>query len=296
MSYSVDSFKSYLTEIARYPLLTVEQEIQLSRQVEAGRQLSGKEELSSADRRIARTAERAKHKLINCNLRLVVSVAKQYTRRLNGSSMELMDLIQEGALGLHRAVELFDGTKGYKFSTYAYWWIKQAITRGIDTKERLIRVPQHGLDTVYRVVRFQKDYMQRHGRMPTLQVMAEENDVSPEYLEMLMSRNSWHRSLDALAIEDGSPVMDLIPDISSLDAQQDLLEKEEKQVMLSLALDCLNEAELDMITKRYGLKGSPPMSLSGIAAEGGITRESIRQRLLQAHTKMRLKLNTARYV
>jgi RNA polymerase sigma factor (sigma-70 family) len=155
----VDSVQAYLREIARYPLLTAGQEIQLARQVEAGAALDGKAQLTVEERRTLRVAERAKRKLMNCNLRLVVTIAKKYTRRLNGNGMELMDLIQEGALGLTRAVELFDSSKGYKFSTYAYWWVRQAITRGIDAKERLIRVPQHGLDTVYKAVKYQRTYM-----------------------------------------------------------------------------------------------------------------------------------------
>lgn len=292
----VDSFKQYLNEIGRYPLLTAEQEIQLSRQVDAAKPLSGKAELTAEEKRVLKVGERATRKLINCNLRLVVTVAKQYVRRLNGSGMELTDLVQEGALGLTRAVELFDGTKGYKFSTYAYWWIRQAITRGIDSKERLIRVPQHGLDKVYKVVRYQKQYLQMHGRMPTLAELAEATDLELEHLQLLLSRNTWHRSLDELVVETGTPIMEMIPDAEATDRQIDCMEKDEKAAMLSIALNCLTPDELHTISRRYGLGGEEPMTLSSIASEDGVSRERVRQRVQLAHNKMRLQLKATRLV
>ena len=291
----IDSVKHYLNEIGRYPLLTAEQEIQLSRQVDAAKPLSGKAELTAEEKRVLRVAERATRKLINCNLRLVVTVAKQYVRRLNGSGMELMDLVQEGALGLTRAVELFDGTKGYKFSTYAYWWIRQAITRGIDSKERLIRVPQHGLDKVYKVVRYQKHYLQMHGKMPTLAELAEATDLELEHLQLLLARNAWHRSLDEMVVETGSPILDMIPDAEATDRQIDCMEKDEKAAMLSVALNCLSPEELHTISRRYGLGGEEPMTLSSIASEDDVSRERVRQRVQLAHNKMRLQLKATRF-
>lgn len=291
----IDSVKHYLNEIGRYPLLTAEQEIQLSRQVDAAKPLSGKAELTAEEKRVLRVAERATRKLINCNLRLVVTVAKQYVRRLNGSGMELMDLVQEGALGLTRAVELFDGTKGYKFSTYAYWWIRQAITRGIDSKERLIRVPQHGLDKVYKVVRYQKQYLQTHGKMPTLAELAEATDLELEHLQLLLARNAWHRSLDEMVVETGSPILDMIPDAEATDRQIDCMEKDEKAAMLSVALNCLSPEELHTISRRYGLGGAEPMTLSSIASEDDVSRERVRQRVQLAHNKMRLQLKATRF-
>lgn len=295
MQLMIDSVKHYLNEIGRYPLLTAEQEIQLSRQVDAAKPLSGKAELTAEEKRILRVAERATRKLINCNLRLVVTVAKQYVRRLNGSGMELMDLVQEGALGLARAVELFDGTKGYKFSTYAYWWIRQAITRGIDSKERLIRVPQHGLDKVYKVVRYQKQYLQMHGKMPTLAELAKATDLELEHLQLLLARNAWHRSLDEMVVETGSPILDMIPDAEATDRQIDCMEKDEKAAMLSIALNCLSQEELHTISRRYGLGGAEPMTLSSIASEDGVSRERVRQRVQLAHNKMRLQLKATRF-
>lgn len=292
----IDSVKYYLNEIGRYPLLTAEQEIQLSRQVDAAKPLSGKAELTAEEKRVVKVAERATRKLINCNLRLVVTVAKQYVRRLNGSGMELMDLVQEGALGLTRAVELFDGTKGYKFSTYAYWWIRQAITRGIDSKERLIRVPQHGLDKMYKVVRYQKQYLQEHGRMPTLAELVEESGLELEHLQLLLARNAWHRSLDEMVVETGSPILDMISDVEATEKQLDCMEKDEKAAMLSVALNCLSPEELRTIGRRYGLGGAEPMTLSCIASEDGVSRERVRQRIQLAHNKMRLQLKATRFV
>lgn len=292
----VDSVQAYLNEIARYPLLTAEQEIQLARQVEAGAALDGKAHLTVEEKRTLRIAQRAKRKLMNCNLRLVVTIAKKYTGRLNGSGMELMDLIQEGALGLTRAVELFDSSKGYKFSTYAYWWVRQAITRGIDSKERLIRVPQHGLDMVYKAVRYQRTYMQEHGRVPTLKQMAEEVGVDVIHLETLLARNASHCSLDSLATETGTAIMELVSDVEELDRQKDFVERDEKDAMLRIALQCLTESELHTVRRRFGVGGAEPMSLSSIASEDGVSRERVRQRLQAAHNKMRVKLNTARLV
>ncbi|NBS68913.1 sigma-70 family RNA polymerase sigma factor [bacterium] len=290
-----DSFKQYLNEIGRYPLLTAEQEIQLSRQINAAKPLLGKEDPTVEEKRILRVGERATRKLINCNLRLVVTVAKQYTRRLNGNGMELMDLVQEGALGLTRAVELFDGTKGYKFSTYAYWWVRQAITRGIDTKERLIRVPQHGLDKVYKVVRYQKEYVQLHGKYPTLEVLAEATDIDVNHLQLLLARNAWHRSLDELVADTGNSILDMISDAEATDRQIDCMERDEKEAMLGIALDCLSQEELHTISRRYGLETAEPMTLSSIAKEDGVSRECVRQRVQVAHNKMRLKLRHARF-
>lgn len=290
-----DSVKQYLNEIGRYPLLTAEQEIQLSRQVDAAKPLAGKADLTVEERRIIRIAERATRKLINCNLRLVVTVAKQYMRRLNGNGMELMDLVQEGALGLTRAVELFDGSKGYKFSTYAYWWVRQSITRGIDTKERLIRVPQHGLDKVYKAVRFQKEYLQQYGKMPTMAEMADAAELDQEQLQLLLARNAWHRSLDELVADTGNPIMDMISDADATDRQIDCMEKDEKAAMLTAALGCLDVDELRTVSRRYGLETAEPMTLSSIAAEDGVSRECVRQRIQVAHNKMRLKLKTARF-
>lgn len=293
----MDTLKLYLNEIARYPLLTAEQEIQLSRQVEAGKALEGKDVLSAQEQRIAKRAKRAKDKLINANLRLVVFIAKKYTHKLSGNNMEFMDLIQEGAFGLVRAVELFDSTKGYKFSTYAYWWVRQAITRGIDAKERLIRLPQHGVDIVCKVHKFQRQYMQQNQKAPTVEIIAKELELDVEYLQALLQRNVSPRSLDALTVEGGSNLVDMLEDVSSAEEQIAMVEADEKRTMLQFAFDALSEEEADVLRKRYGLGGEEePASLAALAKEAGVSRERIRQRVQIAHTKMRLRLKAARFV
>ena len=290
-----DSVKAYLNEIARFPLLTPLQEIELARQIEAGAALEGKEDLTSAQRRIKARAKRAKDTLINANLRLVVFVAKKYMRKLRGNSMELMDLVQEGAQGLMRAVELFDSTKGYKFSTYAYWWIRQAITRGIDTRERLIRLPQHGVDVLYKILKYQKTYFQEHGKNPTYRCVAEYLDLEEDYVRLLITRGESATSLDALAVDGGSTFLDFVPDESAHELQLEFMEKDERAAMLDLALSCLQDAELQTVKLRYGLTGEPPMTLSALAKIDGVSRERIRQRIQAAHIKMRLQLKNARY-
>lgn len=291
-----DSVQAYLNEIARFPLLTPEQEIQLSRQVEAMQPLLDKQQLNNVEQRIMKRGIRAKQKIINCNLRLVVHLAKKYMRRLDGNGMEFMDLVQEGAFGLTRAVELFDSTKGYKFSTYAYWWIRQAITRGIDTKERLIRVPQHGLDKVYKIMRLQRESLQTTGSLPSADEMAEVADVDLEHLQVLLARNAKHRSLDDVVLETGTPLIDVVIDEESADRQNDYAEKDERAAMYEAAMHCLTDCERDVIKRRYGLTGEEPMTLSKIAEEDGVSRERARQRIQTAHTKMRLHVKALRLV
>ncbi|NBS71689.1 hypothetical protein EBT31_22670, partial [bacterium] len=181
-------------------------------------------------------------------------------------------------------------------STYAYWWIRQAITRGIDSKERLIRVPQHGLSAVYKVMRYQKEYMQEYGKAPTLVQLAEISDMDLDHLQLLLARNAAHRSLDDSVLDTGTPILDMIPDVDATDRQMDCMEKDEKDAMLGVALGCLTEGELHTISRRYGLGGAEPMSLSGIATEDGVSRERVRQRIQMAHTKMRLQLKATRFV
>jgi RNA polymerase primary sigma factor len=293
----MDSVKTYLNEIARYPLLTAEQEIQLARQVEAGKGLEGKQYLSTQDSRVLKRARRAKDTIINANLRLVVFISKKYMHKLKGNNMEFMDIVQEGAFGLVRAVELYDSTKGYKFSTYAYWWIRQAITRGIDSKERLIRIPQHGIDIVCKAHKFKREYTQSNHKSPTLEIMARELDMDVKYLEAILRSDVSPRSMDAVVIEGGSCLGDMLEDVNSIDEQIAAVEADERRTMLEFAFSALDADEADVLKKRYGLaEDAQPATLASIAKQTGVSRERVRQRVQIAHTKMRLKLKAARFV
>lgn len=287
MAGMVDSLKDYLAEIGRFPLLSGEQEIQLSRQVARMRELQalpGKR--TEAERRTIKRGRRALETIMNCNLRLVVHIAKRYTSRLKCNSMDMMDLIQEGCIGLHRAAELFDGTKGYKFSTYAYWWIRQAITRAIDTKERLIRVPQHTLDLVYKAAKLQREHMQQHGEPIATAALAVEMNISIDELQMIMQRNIPHSSLDQLAHEDGSPILDLI---AADDPEINETLSPEYGEQLQLAFFRLDDVDRYIVSAYHGLNGTK-QSQKKIAEGLGITRSRVGQRHDCAIRRLRLML------
>jgi RNA polymerase primary sigma factor len=282
-----DSVKDYLNLVARYPLLSAEQEIQLSRQVAAMREINGQADLTPQQQRIIKRGLKARNTIVNANLRLVVYVAKRFARRLDGGHMELMDIIQEGNVGLHRAAELFDGARGYKFSTYAYWWIRQAITRAIDTQEHAIRMPQHSVDRFYRAVRLQEDYAREHGRPATPSQLAEMLEITPDELMVIMSRGMRPKSLDQLATDDGSPLIDMIADERSNEAYE-IAEQLERFEQLQLAFFRLKEEDRIAVSKRYGMCGNEPQTLKQIGATEGVSRERIRQRIDIAQRKLRL--------
>lgn len=286
------SLKEYLNTAGRYPLLSPEQEIQLSRQVQAMREVEGITDPTPQQRRIIKRGMKARNAIVNANLRLVVHIAKRYLRRLNGGHMELMDIIQEGNIGLHRAAELFDGTKGYKFSTYAYWWIRQAITRAIDTQERAIRVPQHGLEKLYRAVKMQEQFTKENNRSASIAELAEMMEVSAEELTMLMARNAAPRSLDQLVKEDGTPLIDLIADERYLGADYDAAEQTERSEQLSLAFFQLAEEDRELIFKRYGIGYGREHAFTELANERGISRERVRQKMNRAEKKLHLIVRT----
>lgn len=282
-----DSVKDYLNLVARYPLLSAEQEIQLSRQVAAMREIKCIDDPTPQQQRIIKRGLKARNTIVNANLRLVVYVAKRFARRLDGGHMELMDIIQEGNVGLHRAAELFDGARGYKFSTYAYWWIRQAITRAIDTQEHAIRMPQHSVDRFYRAVRLQEDYAREHGRPATPSQLAEMLEITPDELMVIMSRGMRPKSLDQLATDDGSPLIDMIADERSNEAYE-IAEQLERFEQLQLAFFRLKEEDRIAVSKRYGMCGNEPQTLKQIGATEGVSRERIRQRIDIAQRKLRL--------
>ena len=287
---STDSMKDYLAEIGRYPLLTGEQEIQLSRQVRRMIELQAMEgERTKAELREIKRGQRARDTIMNCNLRLVVHIAKRYATRLKCNGLEMMDIIQEGAIGLHRAAELFDGSKGYKFSTYAYWWIRQSITRAIDTKERIIRVPQHLLDKIYRATKLQREYLQEHGRPISMVALAEEMEMTVDELQMILQRNTPHSSLDQMVGDNGSPLIDLIAsedpeigdELSPVYAEQ-----------LKLVFFRLGERDRYVVSAYHGLNG-PKQSQREIGETLGISRSAVGQRRENAVRRLRLMMRAS---
>ena len=287
-----DSFRQFLNEIGKHPLLTAEQEIQLSRRIFAMQDLLlerdiEKEPLTKEEQRVVRSGRRAKEQLINGNLRLVVNVARKYAPRIEGTILELPDLVQEGCLGLQRATEKYDGTRGYKFSTYAYWWIRQSITRCIDTTSRVVRLPQNTLEKINRLCKWINDYEQQHHRKPTLEEMSQEVERPLEEVMLWFERAKQHRSLDMLCHDDGSPLIQQIPDPSSYSDTEHMAITSANHSALNAALETLNDREYEII-QRYFLSNRTE-ALAHIGAEMNICRERTRQIKERALRKLRLK-------
>ncbi len=278
---SVDVLRLYLNQIGRVPLLTAEMEVELARAMEAG--LFAAERLTQGGKisptlradlqLIVREGERAKQHMLEANLRLVVSVAKKYA----GRGMGLTDLIQEGNLGLIRAVEKFDYTKGFKFSTYATWWIRQALTRAMADQARTIRLPVHMVEQVNKIRRVERDLVVQLGRKPTAAEIAVEVDLTPERVEEIRSYNRDPASLDALIGEDSDASLgDFIEDEHAVmpgEAAAFLLMREE----LSAVLASLTDRERRVMEMRYGLVDGQPRTLDDIGKDFNLTRERIRQ-------------------
>tara|TARA_R100000005_G_C4959901_1_gene177008 strand:+ start:10 stop:912 length:903 start_codon:yes stop_codon:yes gene_type:complete len=289
---STDSFGDYLNEIGREALLRPDEEIELSRQIKRWLELRDMDgERTPAEKREMKRGLRARERMIRCNLRMVIHVARKYRSRLKGPGMDMSDLVQEGTVGLARAAELYDGTKGYKFSTYAYWWIRQGCTRALATQMRLIRIPQHHTDLINKAVQKQREYMQEYGQQPSVQDWAEMCDTDVDTLLLIMQRSMQHRSLHELATENGSPLIDLIPDESTLHDDYEHIVLGEQFEQLKLAFFRLTEDEKEAVSKRLGLGGGKQHTYADIAQGAGVSRERIRQRFEKAQTKMRLFVN-----
>lgn len=286
---SQDHFRDYLNVIGRYPLLTPEQEIQLSRQVHRMLALKGEDRpLTKREEREVKIGKRAKDAIINSNLRLVVHIAKRYKMRLRSNGMEMMDLIQEGAIGLDRAAEKFDGSKGYRFTTYAYWWIRQSIGRAIDVKERLIKMPSNVLQLAHDAARAKQAFIQEHGRWPTMGELAAVLEVTVDELSLVLQRNATHASLDALIADDGLSLVDVIA--SNEDNKNELADEYHEQ--LQLAFFSLKPAEQEILRGQYCLDGAKHKTLTKLGSELGVTRERIRQRMVNAQRKLKLLLHS----
>jgi RNA polymerase primary sigma factor len=293
---TADPVKDYLKQIGKVALLNAEQEVELAKRIEAG--LFAEERLATTEfnrddkdqRRferdlkwIAHDGKRAKNHLLEANLRLVVSLAKRYT----GRGMLFLDLIQEGNLGLIRAVEKFDYTKGYKFSTYATWWIRQAITRAMADQARTIRIPVHMVEVINKLARVQRQMLQDLGREPTPEELAKELDMTPEKVVEVQKYGREPISLSTPLGEDGdSEFGDLIEDSEAV-VPADAVSFTLLQEQLHQVLDTLSEREAGVVSMRFGLQDGQPKTLDEIGKVYGVTRERIRQIESKTMSKLR---------
>jgi RNA polymerase primary sigma factor len=286
-----DSVHTYLKSIGRRQLLTAEQEVDLAKRIEAGLYAEYKLESGdypSAEMRealewVAEDGRRAKAHMLEANLRLVVSVAKKYSDR----GLSLLDVVQEGNLGLIRAVEKFDYTKGFKFSTYAMWWIRQAIQRGFADSARTIRLPVHVLEMLSKLSRVERDMHQRLGREPTPEELAVELDKSPEQVRELLRTSRQPISLDSTIGEDGETrIGDLIEDIDSPEASE-MVDRQLMADQLRRTLTILSPREEKIMAMRFGLYDGTPHTLDEIGKHLGLTRERIRQLEKESLSKLR---------
>jgi RNA polymerase primary sigma factor len=295
LTASADSVRAYLKQIGKVPLLNAEQEVELAKRIEAG--LYAAERLRAAEDGemtlsremfrdlswISRDGERAKNHLLEANLRLVVSLAKRYT----GRGMAFLDLIQEGNLGLIRAVEKFDYTKGYKFSTYATWWIRQAITRAMADQARTIRIPVHMVEVINKLGRIQRELLQDLGREPTPEELAKEMDITPEKVLEIQQYAREPISLDQTIGDEGdSQLGDFIEDSEAVVAV-DAVSFSLLQDQLQQVLQTLSEREAGVVRLRFGLTDGQPRTLDEIGQVYGVTRERIRQIESKTMSKLR---------
>ncbi len=271
-AFADDSVRLYLREIGKVPLLTAEEELDLAKKVLEG-------------------DKKAKDRMVEANMRLVVSIAKRYT----GRGLDFLDLIQEGNTGLLRAVEKFDPGKGFKFATYATWWIRQAITRAIADQARTIRIPVHMVETINKILRTSRKMTQELNREPTIEELAKEMDMEPEKVENALRIKQDIASLDQSVGRDGddedSVLGDFVEDeerVSPEDSAANQLLKEQ----LAMILSTLSEREQKIIKLRFGIGGGRPHTLEEVGAEFSVTRERIRQIEAKALLKLRKHKDT----
>jgi RNA polymerase nonessential primary-like sigma factor len=305
-NYSADMVRNYLHEIGRVPLLTHEQEIVYGKQVqkmmtllaekeELGSELSLKEwadnvQLSEIElNRIIKQGERAKRKMIEANLRLVVAIAKKYQKR----NMEFLDLIQEGSLGLERGVEKFDPTRGYKFSTYAYWWIRQAITRAIAQQARTIRLPIHITEKLNKIKKTQRELAQKLGRSAEVAEIAQELELKPEQIREYLSIARQPISLDVRVGENQDTELSELLEDDGISPDHYATQQLLRQDLYSLMAD-LSPQQQEVIALRFGLDDGNELSLAKIGQRMSISRERVRQLEHQALAQLRRRRNYVR--
>ncbi|MGK7947718.1 MAG: sigma-70 family RNA polymerase sigma factor [Xenococcaceae cyanobacterium] len=270
---SNNSVRDYLKAIGRTPLLKAEEEVKLANQIQATLPLLEKENLTPEEKKIVRQGQKAKQKMVQANLRLVVSIAKKYQNR----GLSLLDLIQEGSIGLMRAAEKFDATKGYKFSTYSYWWIRQAMTRAIANHARTIRLPIHITQDLNKIKKITRQLSQKLGRKPTDSEIVAELDIDMDKLRSLTraAKITSTKSLN-IAIDDNQTELgEILADESN--SPSDFIKDIETRDKIENLLHTLSPKQRDVITLRYGLKDGRVMTYEQIGNVCGISRERVRQ-------------------
>ncbi|MDA0717583.1 MAG: sigma-70 family RNA polymerase sigma factor [Cyanobacteria bacterium] len=283
---SSDPITWYLATIGREPLLTPAEEIELGNQVQTMMRLTeeGERELSDLEKKLLRIGKRSKQRMMKANLRLVVSVAKKY----QGKGLELLDLIQEGSLGLERAVEKFDPTRGYKFSTYAFWWIRQSMTRAIACQSRTIRLPVHLSERLTAIRKVSLDLAHKLGAMPSRQEISEAMDMPIEELDGLLRQSLTTSSLDAPV--NGDEGRSFLGDLISDSSEEEPLDRVERGIhheQLGHWLSHLSDQERQVLQLRFGLEGEERHTLAEIGRQLDVSRERVRQVELKALRKLR---------
>lgn len=289
-----DAMGDYLAQISRIPLLTAAEEIELGHAIQDMMAIVDNDEIKEEDytpaqRRTIRRGNKARERMVSANLRLVVACTKKwYGKRLN---LEKLDLIQEGNAGLMRAAEKFDPTRGYKFSTYAFWWIRQGITRAIGYQNRMIRLPGAALPTLFKAKTFIVDYRAEHGTTPSIERIAEEVGATPESVKLYLTHYNDVGSLDRPSVNaDGdTDIVNLIPDPNSMGLEY-MFDAEDSRIINEM-LDTLTDKQRDVIIERYGLKDGEPKTLVEIGKKNGISRERVRQTERAALRRLHLLAN-----
>jgi RNA polymerase nonessential primary-like sigma factor len=301
--YTSDSIRSYLKSIGRVPLLSHEEETTYGKQVNEMMQLLKLQEQLVANlgsepsldewanaaqvniselNRALNLGKHAKHKMIEANLRLVVSIAKKYTQH----GLDFLDLIQEGNMGLNRGIEKFDPTKGYRLSTYVYWWIRQAITRAIAMQSRVVRLPIHITETINKIKRTQRNLSQQLGRVASIEEIAEHLDLKPERVRECLTHNRQTLSLEIRLGEDGdTELTDLLQ--SETESPEEFVAQCSLRSEMEQLMDVLTPRQREVLMLRFGFQNDKPLSLSEISELLGLSRERIRQLEQQAVQKLK---------
>lgn len=289
-----DSFGDFMVEINRFPLLTPIEEIELARKIKTAAELRSLDrELTPSERMTVKRGDRAKQKFVNCNLRLVVHITKRYRHVVN--SLEMVDLVQEGAVGLMRAVELFDATKGYKFSTYAYWWIRQSMQRAIDMKERTLRIPTHVVEKLAKIRKVKHQLGIKLNRKPTQEELAEAIGMSVSAMQEMLLKGQRMSSLDQCVLngESDTSILDLMydPEQNCADDIFDAVDLDRRIDTLYQCIESLDERTQHVLKHRNGLDGADIRTNTVLAQELGVSRERIRQMQVQAEQKLFCMMN-----